>query len=198
MRTPLFRLMLMLLCLAGSLALIRSGNTAPERRTALVFGNASYVGFNQLPNCRNDARQMTAALQRLGFTVTPVVDGSLLQMREALETFHKQLGPSTVAMVYYSGHGVQTDGQNYLIPVDARIRSKAQLKSLGLPLQEVLDELEGAKASVVILDACRDDELPAEAKGGKKGLVVVTRRSGPSSRLPRHRDRPRMPMRKAR
>jgi hypothetical protein len=150
-----------------------------QTRLALVIGNAGYA-VRALPNSRNDAQEMSAALRRLGFTdVSTVVDGDLLTLRNALEAFGKKLTAlkgqkvESLAVVYYSGHGVQTDGQNYLIPVGASIRTKAQLKSLALPLQEVLDELNVAGTSVVILDACRDDPLPAEAKSGKKGLVPI-------------------------
>jgi len=167
------RLFLLLPCLAlALLAGLPGFGQGPQKRVALLIGNAAYE-TRPLPNCRNDVQAMAVALRGLGFSdVEVVTDATLDQMTDALAAF-KRKATDALAVVYYSGHGVQSDGKNYLIPVGARIASKGQLRSRALDLQEVLDELEAAKYRVVILDACRDDPLPAEAKSGKKGLIPL-------------------------
>ena len=89
-------------------------------RFALVIGNSRYAAFTELPNPRNDASDGGAAFERLGFEVTTVVDGGRLQMHDALQSFARRSVGATVAVVFYAGHGMEMDGVNYLIPIDAQ------------------------------------------------------------------------------
>src|SRR5262249_3966284 len=114
--------------------------------------------------------------------VTVVRNASRLQMRAALSAFEHQLGAAgadAVGFLYYSGHGIADGprGQNYLIPVDAQISGVTDLPTNGLPINEELDaiELAGAKATIVVIDACRNTVVSI-GRGGR-GLVPVSERT---------------------
>jgi len=144
-------------------------------RTALVIGNGRYQ-TGPLKNPLNDARDMAAALERLGFAVTLVTDAGLRDMEKALETFGKSLKTAGGAgLFYYAGHGMQVDGVNYLIPMDASIEKDTDLKFEALHLERVLDELAAAGNALnfVLLDACRDNPFSRSTRSGSRGLSFV-------------------------
>ena len=130
-------------------------------RIALVIGNGDYEGMGKLANPTNDAEDMGETLSILGFDVEVVTDAGLEKMEEAVLRFRDKLAeaPESVGVFFYAGHGVQSGGENYLIPVDARINSESLLRARAVPLQFVLDSLKEAhnKVNIVILDACRDN-----------------------------------------
>jgi formylglycine-generating enzyme required for sulfatase activity len=149
---------------------------AAQQKYALVIGNSNYANVGTLKNPANDARDVKAALEGLGFTVDLVLDGTLGQMEDAAVRLKNRLTGDRNAwgFFFYSGHGVQSDGQNYLIPVDAEIRSAAFLRQRAVSMQVVLDELNeaGNALNLVIFDACRD--YPAGwTKSANKGLSVI-------------------------
>ena len=90
-------------------------------RVALVVGNSTYSHIARLPNPENDAADMAAALQRLGFEVTTAQDADRASLNEALRVFTRQSVGADMALVFYAGHGLEMDGVNYLVPVDARL-----------------------------------------------------------------------------
>ena len=93
-----------------------------DRRVALVMGNSAYETISPLQNPVNDAQGMTEALTDLGFDrVITIYDANLEEMREAVDDFYHELKRGSVGVFYYAGHGVQSNGENYLIPVDAQI-----------------------------------------------------------------------------
>ncbi|WP_408093934.1 caspase domain-containing protein, partial [Rhodoplanes sp. SY1] len=94
-----------------------------ENRVALVVGNASYRATSRLANPPNDAGDVAAALRRLGFSVTSLGDVDYDRMRRALLEFSRAAGQAEIAMVYFAGHGIELGGENYLVPVDAELRS---------------------------------------------------------------------------
>lgn len=147
-----------------------------EYRFALVIGNSDYQGMGKLTNPVNDAVDMSETLERIGFDVDLVLDASLEDMEEAVLRFKNRMSeyPGSVGFFFYAGHGVQSGGENYLIPVDARINSEAMLRSRAVPLQFVLDSLKETqnKLNVVILDACRDNPF-SWARSSSRGLAVV-------------------------
>jgi len=161
---------LFIVCAAGVFA------QQPDRY-ALVIGNSSYAGLGELKNARNDATDMAAALKDLGFEVTSLIDADLIQMEEAVSRFSKQLAgsPNTMGLFYYAGHGVQSNGINYLIPTDARIPEESYLKVRAVPVQAILEDLQSAKnrLNIIILDACRDNPF-SWARSGTRGLTVVS------------------------
>ncbi|MDR1626101.1 MAG: caspase family protein, partial [Spirochaetia bacterium] len=130
-----------------------------------------------LNNSVNDANDMKTALEGLGFSVDRLVNAGRVQMEEAVERFKNRLKASKNAygFLFYAGHGVQSGGENYLIPVDADIRSEAYLRDRAVSVQAVLDELNAAgnALNIVVLDACRDNPF-AWGRGGGRGLQVVS------------------------
>jgi len=131
---------------------------AKENKVALVIGNKSYKDV-PLKNSVNDAKDMKAALEKAGFTVIYAVDANQKKMDEAREKFVNALTKDSIGLFYYSGHGVQADGVNYLIPIDANIKSKVDLKYNAYDVNYFLDEMENAEnpVNIVILDACRNN-----------------------------------------
>ena len=146
------------LFLAAALVLVPVSVQA-EGRIALVIGNGAYSIFGELPNPRNDASDVAAAFSRLGFDVTTVLDGGRAHMQEVLQAFARQSVGTDVALVFYAGHGMEMDGVNYLIPVDARLERDTDVEYETVRLDQVLRATEGAGLRVVILDACRNNPL---------------------------------------
>lgn len=130
-------------------------------RYALVIGNSRYAELGELKNTLNDARDMAEALEDLGFEVTSLINADLIAMEDAVSRFSRQLSasPNTMGVFYFAGHGVQSNGMNYLIPTDARIPEEFYLKLRALPVQAIFEDLQNAKnrLNIIILDACRDN-----------------------------------------
>jgi TPR repeat protein len=147
-----------------------------EARVALVIGNGSYAA-NRLMNPRNDAGLMARALASTGFEVMTAMDASADAMREAISRFGNRLQePGAVALFYYAGHGVQIDGDNYLIPLGAGIHSAEDVTEYGVPLQSVMRTMQrsSTRLNIVILDACRDNPFTAGAwTASVSGLAPV-------------------------
>ncbi len=137
-------------------------NLATERRVALVIGNAAYR-FNPLKNPVNDANDMSKSLRSVGFDVIEVNNATLIEMREATRRFADKLGNSEVGLVYYSGHGVEVKGKNYLIPVNADIQREYEAVDQAFDASqflELMDNIRGPnnkRVNILILDACRDN-----------------------------------------
>lgn len=151
--------------------------TGPEQRIALVIGNSKYQNTVQLSNPGNDTRAVAQLLNSAGFEVISATDLSHNQMIQAVQAFSGKLagrGPNTVAMVYYAGHGVQLAGENYLVPVDAKISSEPDLINGSLRLVDVMATLESipSRMRIVILDACRNNPFPSINDAGR-GLAIV-------------------------
>jgi uncharacterized caspase-like protein len=131
------------------------------QKYALVIGNANYAGLSPLANPVNDANDISAVLEHLGFSVDKILNGSLEQMEDAVYRLSGRLGSADngYGFFFYAGHGVQSGGGNYLIPVNANIQSESQLRNRAMSVQFVLDELNESRNSlnVVVLDACRDN-----------------------------------------
>ena len=153
------------------------------RKFALVIGNSNYIDLTPLANPVNDADDISVALSSLGFSVETVLNGSLDQMEDAVLRLKERLGDSGDAygFFFHAGHGVQSAGENFLIPVDANIPSESFLRTRSLSVQAVLDELNDAKNSlnVVILDACRDNPF-GWSRNTNRGLAMITRQPADS------------------
>lgn len=153
------------------------GLTGPEQRIALVIGNSKYQNTVQLSNPASDTKAVAQLLNSAGFEVISATDLSHNQMIRAVQEFSGKIagrGPNTVAMVYYAGHGVQLAGENYLVPVDARISSEPDLIDGSLRLVDVMATLETipSRVRIVILDACRNNPFPSLSDAGR-GLAIV-------------------------
>lgn len=159
-----------LLCLS-SLAFVPA---AFAQRVALIIGNAAYE-TKPLRNPVNDAQDIAAELKRAGFIVMPHTNLNRRGLNAAIRQFTTQAESAQLAVVYYSGHGMQSAGENYLIPTDAHINDEKDIRSEGIPLRDILGDLDDAKVqkTVVILDACRDNPFQTRTRSGKKGLARV-------------------------
>ncbi|NWF84548.1 MAG: caspase family protein [Bryobacteraceae bacterium] len=129
-----------------------------------------------LQNAVNDARAMESVLREMGFEVESVTDASLRSMEGALDRFVGNLRAGDVALFYYSGHGIQLGGENYLVPVDYKASDEAEVRYQALPAQKVLDRMEGrgTQLNIVILDACRNNPFlrTRAASGGLAGMTA--------------------------
>jgi hypothetical protein len=147
-----------------------------QQKYALVIGNAAYTSIGKLKNPVNDANDMAATLRGLGFQVDLVVDGNLGQMEDAALRLRNRLstGGNTYGFFFYAGHGVQSNGENYLIPVDADIRSESLLRQRTMAVSFLMSELNdaGNALNLVVLDACRDNPF-SWARTGSRGLQVM-------------------------
>lgn len=148
---------------------------APVRRMALVVGNTNYQHLPKLKNAVNDAEDMCASLARLGFEVTCHYNVfNRNDFRHVIKTFTSELSSDTVALFYYAGHGVQINGENFLLPVSVDAGVSLDIEDDSLNLSYLLRSLEGARSSpnIVILDACRNNPF-ARIPGGRKGLARI-------------------------
>jgi len=146
-----------------------------------VIGNATYKNGRSLRNPINDAKDMSTALEELGFQVTTHENTNLKGLRSAVRDFGKQVHEGDVALFYYSGHGIQVQGRNHLIPVDAELGEPEDARWETIAVDDVLAEMEENQnnLNIVILDACRDNPFKSwQRGGGNKGFAVVPASSG--------------------
>jgi hypothetical protein len=165
-------------------AFSQSGNQSsnkPQRKIALVIGNSNYLS-SSLANPLNDARAMRDALQSVGFTVMEFENLSQSQMKKAIDDFGLRLKSNEVGLFYYAGHGIQSKGYNYLIPVDADLQSEQQVEYDCVQADRVLGLMEasGTKVNIIILDACRNNpfERSWTRSSGGRGLAFMSAPSG--------------------
>ena len=130
-----------------------------DGRVALVVGNSTYAHIGRLPNPDNDAADMSAALRRLGFEVTTELDADRVELTEALRQFTRQSAGADVSLVFYAGHGIEMDGVNYLVPVDARLERDVDVRFETVTVDDLLVSTSGASLRLVLLDACRNNPL---------------------------------------
>ncbi|MGV7218456.1 caspase family protein [Bradyrhizobium sp. UFLA05-112] len=142
------------------------GSAHAEKRVALVIGNSAYKSVPRLSNPVNDAGLVGGMLKTAGFDVVDVrQDLSAAEMRKALREFGGKSRDADVAVVYYAGHGMEVDGNNYLIPTDAVLETDTDVYDEAFPLDRVLVSIEPAKQlRLVILDACRDNPFAKTMK----------------------------------
>jgi hypothetical protein len=152
-----------------------------ENRIALVIGNSNYRAVTPLPNPVNDAKAVADELKAAAFDVTQALDVGQADMRRAIKDFATKIsakGADTVALVYYAGHGVQVDGENFLVPVDAKIQSEADIAKEAVRLGDLMSALAAvpSKMRIVILDACRNN--PFATSKQNRGLAIVDAPTG--------------------
>ena len=152
-----------------------------EKRVALVIGNAAYR-VAPLNNPLNDARAMTRLLESLGFEVLGGADLDLVGMRRALADFGERMAEGGVGLFYFSGHGLQVGGRNFLVPVNARLTSERYIAAETVEVDAVLKEMDAARnrLNVVVLDACRDNPFARGWRSAARGLGQM---SGPPGTL---------------
>lgn len=133
-----------------------------QQRVALVVGNSAYTHTTPLINPKNDAEDISAAFRRLGFDVTTLNDLGFDAMRRALRAFSAKAVQADMAVIFYAGHGMEVNKQNYLIPADARLQTDRDISFEAIPLELATEAVSGARTlRLVILDACRDNPFAA-------------------------------------
>lgn len=165
----------MRLLFALLLILSATATAVAERRVALVIAHDDYRLIRPLANPVHDGEAMEAALKKLGFEVILETNRDLRRMRRALDDFREDAKGADVALVYFSGHGVEMSGDNRLLPVDADASSLDALEKTSLPLEEVRDAVAAsAKVGLIVLDACRSDPF-AGASGEGRGATSLAK-----------------------
>jgi hypothetical protein len=182
MRRPVLSHFLLASGLLALTQLFTPADAMAEARLALVIGQSAYRAVPELPNAANDARGMTELLGNAGFTVMTAPNLAQSEMRQAISDFAGEVsasGADTVALVFYAGHGLQIDGENYLVPVDLDPKREADIPLQGVRLNDLLNTL-GAlptRARIFMLDACRNNPFPA-LSGAGHGLAIVDTKAG--------------------
>ena len=153
--------------------------TDSRRRLALVIGNASYKN-SPLRNPTNDADLISSALSSSSFIVSRYDNLTYQKMREVVRTFGEKLTREDVGLFYFSGHGVQYRGKNYLLPIDFDFKHADEIPSTSVDIDQVLAKMETAKndLNIVILDACRNSPLGSEARNLDRGLTTISAAKG--------------------
>lgn len=143
-----------------------------EKKTALIIGNGNYKN-GPLKNAVNDALDMAATLSGKGFKVILRENASRVDMRNAIREFGTEINQGGVGLFYYSGHGIQIDGVNYLIPIDADIELKAEVAEECISAASVLKVMEYSnnRINVIILDACRNNPFRSFSRSDEKGIT---------------------------
>jgi|GEM_PF-749313 uncharacterized caspase-like protein len=154
-----------------------------ENRVALVIGQSSYRSVTVLPNPANDAQKMSELLGNAGFKVTTAADLTQNDMRQAVGDFAAKVsasGPDTVALVFYAGHGLQIDGENYLVPVDVDPKRETDIPLQAVRLNDVMNTLAAVptRMRIIMLDACRNNPFPNISSTAGHGLAIVDTKAG--------------------
>lgn len=145
---------------------------APPQRLALLVGNSQYQHLNVLKNPKNDVGRLAAKLQALGFQTSVAYDLNHDDFVDAISSFGNKIAPGDIALFYYSGHGVQLGGTNYLIPINLQSGANpVVIQGSGIPLPLVRNALSAARLGLLILDACRT-LVNFPAKGTQEGLAA--------------------------
>ena len=169
--------------LALTLVLVFAAFLSPvlaESRIALVIGNSAYK-FGALPNPRNDAELITRTLRGVGFEVISLLDADQVTMKKAMLEFGRKLRENNgVGLFYYAGHGVQIDGQNYMIPLGSNIKYSEEVPIQGVRFDEFLRTMERAESriNIAIFDACRNNPFKSSTRAVSRGLARVDAPTG--------------------
>lgn len=165
------------------LALAGAADAQPagaEKRVALLVGNSTYQ-TGPLRNPANDARAMAASLRKLGFDVLVLENADYRDFRRAIVDFGTRLRQTKgVGLFFYAGHGLQVNGKNFMVPVDARIDSERMVEAEAVDVGSVLAEMDAAETplNIVILDACRDNPFARSFRSAARGLAYVDAPTG--------------------
>jgi Caspase domain len=186
MRRPAIRDLLLVSGLVLLLQNSVSHAAAAEHRVALVIGQSAYRAVPALPNAENDGKRMAELLGNAGFDVTAAPDLAQTDMRQTISDFAAKVaasGPDTVAAVFYAGHGLQVDGENFLVPVDVDPKREADIPLQAVRLNDLLNTLGGlpTRMRIIMLDACRNNPFPALSQAGHGLAIVDTKAGAPGS-----------------
>src|SRR3954452_4301819 len=179
---PMFRRSLLAVIIPATI-LLGASQALAENRLALVIGQSAYRSVPALPNPANDAKAMTQMLTDSGFEVSSATDLSQIQLREKVSEFAGKIaakGADTVALVFYAGHGLQIDGENFLVPVDVDPKREADIPMQAVRLNDIVNTLTSvpSKMRFLLLDACRNNPFPELNKTAGSGLAIVDAKVG--------------------
>jgi len=145
-----------------------------DKRLALVIGNAKYLSGGSLKNPVNDAKLMSQTLKDLGFEVKLLTNAGLKEMQKSAIDFTTKVKNYDVALFYYAGHGVQVNGVNFLVPVDAKMENELSAKYEAFDISDInyafSQNIENL--NIMILDACRDNPFRSWMRGSNNGFVA--------------------------
>jgi len=177
MKSSLFRLVA-IACLL--LLLTPSDSTSvQESRIALIIGNSKYK-ILPLANPVNDANDMATALKKCNFKVMESINATRKEMRRLIRKFGEEINKGAVGLFYYAGHGIQVDGENYLVPINAEVYTEREVEDECLKVSSVLRQMESAGNSlnIIILDACRDNPFGRSFRSRNMGLAKMDAPTG--------------------
>jgi hypothetical protein len=169
--------------LVASAVLLGSHAAFAENRIALVIGQSAYRAVVPLPNPANDAKAMAQLLGEAGFEVVSAADLSQDELRRTVGEFAGRIaakGANTTALVFYGGHGIQVDGENYLIPVDVDPKRETDIPLQAVRLNDLLNTLTSvpSRMRIILLDACRNNPFPEVNRTAGHGLAIVDAKVG--------------------
>jgi len=165
----------LLIILVGIVCLV-SCNAFAAKRVALVIGNSNYQNTSSLNNPVNDANLMATSLEKAGFEVTKILDADYRTLKRSLLEFGRRLyNKPEAGLFYYAGHGVQVRGENYLIPVNAKIDKEDEIDFEAIPVNDFLRVMNSSTSSIniVVLDACRNNPFARSFRSASRGLAPV-------------------------
>jgi len=160
---------------AAERGLTRNPAADTGKRFALVIGNSHYSQLPSLINPKNDAKDISQSLSKLGFSIDLLMDADQETIEGKIVEFGRKLTAGGVGLFYYAGHGIQSKGHNYLIPANAQLRSEKDLRYKAVDVGQVLSEMENANNgfNIVILDACRNNPLASQFRSASRGLTRI-------------------------
>ncbi len=178
----MFRPVLYNVVLAAGI-LMGAQSALAENRVALVIGQSNYRAVVPLPNPANDAKAVSQMLTESGFEVLTAADLSQNELRAKVGDFAAKVtekGPDTVALVFYAGHGLQVDGENFLVPVDIDPKRETDIPLQAVRLNDILNTLASvpSKTRILLLDSCRNNPFPEINKTAGRGLAIVDAKTG--------------------
>ena len=167
------------LAAAQSTAQAQPNSVSIRSAHALVIGNAAYPGSGRLDNPVNDANAISQKLRSMGFTVTTVTDANRQKLVQSMAQFRRTAAAADISLLFYSGHGVQIFGTNYMLPTDVDQTDPAQATIQGVSLNSVVENFLPGKTKLVFLDACRDNALQRTTdRSVSKGLAPISTAEG--------------------
>jgi carboxyl-terminal processing protease len=165
------------------LSSVLSNHAWAGKRIALVIGNGAYPNIGELVNPPNDARLMAGTLRQLGFEVIEEINVAQKPMKKAIKAFGDRLnnaGKDAIGLFYYAGHGVQVNGENYLIPVNVEIGDEADVDIEAVGMRAILQNMTfaGNNMNIIVMDACRNNPFKRSFRSADRGLARMSASKG--------------------
>ena len=172
----LYRYILLGLCFLTLIFTFDVDQAWAKKRFALIIGNGKYEAAGSLKNAANDAQLIAASFKAVGFETELLTDLSEKSMGQALDRLAERANSLDVVALYYAGHAIQKDGQNYLIPIDAQIKTETAIERETIALQSFMKVLERVPISLMFLDACRNnpfaEQISKNSKSSSRAVIV--------------------------